>query len=170
MELIKPTEGKGAEFEKYSWGQNDEEVFVYVKVPRGTKSKAVKLDVGYQKLKLAVLGDVILDAPLYQPVRADDCTFGIEDMENGRLVTVTLTKRVKTNNNQSWPFVCEGEPPIDVESFGMSYETFGSSNQEDRASLMQDLEDAGMSPTDMMKNAEGKSQEQLMQEAGMMMG
>jgi hypothetical protein len=170
MSLLKPTEGKGAEFDKYSWGQSDDELYVYVKVPGGTKSKAVKLDVGYQKLKLAVLGDVILDAPLYQPVRADDCTFGIEDQGEGRLVTVTLIKREKTNNNRSWPFICEGEPPIDVESLGLSYETFDSANQEDRASLMQDLEDAGMSPSDMMKNSEGKSQEELMREAGMMMG
>ena len=39
----------GGDCGKYSWGQTDDEVTVRVKVPAGTKSKAVQLDVNSKK-------------------------------------------------------------------------------------------------------------------------
>jgi hypothetical protein len=95
-----------AECDKYYWGQNETEVFVKVRVPAGTKSKAVKFDVSSTKVKLAVLGETILDAALHRKVTPDDCTFTIEDSGDGRLIVVTLAKMVKTSASQHWKCVC----------------------------------------------------------------
>ena len=56
----------GGDCGKYSWVQDEDEVVVRVRVPAGTKSKAVKFEVTSTKLKLVVLGDVVLDGDLFK--------------------------------------------------------------------------------------------------------
>lgn len=113
----------GADCGKYKWGQTEQEVTLKVKVPAGTKSKAVKLDVGTAKLKLAVLGEMILEGPLHQRVLPDDCTFVLEDEGDGRVVIVTLQKQEKTSASKHWKCVCDGEPEIDTSQFGPAITT-----------------------------------------------
>lgn len=109
----------GADCGRYAWGQNEDEVLIKVRVPAGTKSKLIKLDgTTSSKLKLTVVGEVILDAELYAKCRPDDNTFTIEDDGDGRLVTVSLAKMQKTIANKHWKCVCVGEPEIDTSKFG----------------------------------------------------
>ena len=111
-------EDMGADCGRYRWGQSEQEVTVKVHVPAGTKSKAVKLDVATAKLKLAVLGETILDGALHEKVVPDECTFTLEDEGDGRVVVVTLQKAQKTSASKHWKCVCAGEPEIDTASFG----------------------------------------------------
>ena len=73
----------GSKCEKYEWGQNEQEILIRVRVPAGTKSKAVSFDVSSAKLKLQVLGDPILTGELYRKVKPDDSTFTLEDAPVG---------------------------------------------------------------------------------------
>ena len=127
----------GATLDKYSWTQTDDEVIVKVKVPAGTKSKAVKLDVHSKTLKLEVLGDKILDGSLYKNVDADECTFTIEDDGDGRIVIVTLQKLQKTSANAHWKCVCIGEPEIST-NFGPAIMTADPNDPNDIARMLQE--------------------------------
>lgn len=127
----------GATLDKYSWTQTDDEVIVKVKVPAGTKSKAVKLDVHSKTLKLEVLGDKILDGSLYKNVDADECTFTIEDDGDGRTVIVTLQKLQKTSANAHWKCVCIGEPEIST-NFGPAIMTADPNDPNDIARMLQE--------------------------------
>ena len=126
----------GADLGKYRWGQTEKEVTIKVSVPAGTKSKAVKLDVLTSKLKLAVMGEVILDGVLHKPVKPDDCTFTIEDEGTGRLVTVTLQKLQATSASQHWKCVCDGEPEIDTSIFGPAIMTADPSDPAGLAQIL----------------------------------
>jgi hypothetical protein len=110
---------RGARCLKFAWSQSDEEVMISVKVPSGTKAKAVKLDVGTRRLTLAVLGEVIISGDLAHMVLPEGCTFGIEDgIDGGRLVTVTLAKSGKPE----WKTVCVGGPELPSITQGTSVE------------------------------------------------
>ena len=140
MQLLSEAD-MGADCGKYAWGQSETEVSVRVKVPAGTKAKAVKFDVGTAKLKLAVLGETVLDGALFKPVVPDDCTFTMEDEGEGRVVLVTLVKAEKTSASKHWACVCEGEPTIDTSKFGPAIMT---ADPTDPASLSAILGGAGI--------------------------
>ena len=112
----------GGDCGRYSWVQDEDEVVVRVCVPAGTKSKAVKFEVTSTKLKLVVLGDVVLDGDLFKRCKPDDCTFTIEDAKpsdgDGRIVVVQIAKLERTSANAHWKCVCLGEPEIDTAKFG----------------------------------------------------
>lgn len=127
----------GMTLDKYSWTQTDAEVIVKVKVPAGTKSKAVSLDVSSKKLKLKVLGDTILDGELHRNVQPDDCTFTLEDHEDGRLVVVILEKMQKTSSNGHWKCVCIGEPEINT-NFGPAVMTADPNDPNAIARMLQE--------------------------------
>ena len=128
----------GATLDKYSWTQNEDEVFIKVKVPAGTKAKVVKLDVSSKKIKLVVLGDTILDAELHRNVQPDDCTFTIEDAGEGRVVTVILTKFQKTSANGHWKCVAVGEPQINTNAFGPAVMTADPNDPNAIARMLQE--------------------------------
>jgi hypothetical protein len=127
----------GATLDKYSWTQTDSEVTIKVKVPAGTKSKAISLDVSSKKLKLKVLGDTILDGELHRNVAADDCTFTLEDHDDGRLVVVILEKLQKTSSNGHWKCVCIGEPEINT-NFGPAIMTADPNDPNAIARMLQE--------------------------------
>ena len=123
---------RGARCLKFAWSQSDEEVMISVKVPSGTKAKAVKLDVGTRRLTLAVLGEVIISGDLAHMVLPEGCTFGIEDgIDGGRLVTVTLAKSGKPE----WKTVCVGGPELPSITKGTSVDSSDLS-VEQRSELM----------------------------------
>ena len=133
----------GGDCGKYSWGQDEDECFVRVKVPAGTKSKAVKMDVSSSKFKLTVLGDVILDGDLFKRCKPDDCTFTLEDAKDsdGRVVVVQLSKLQRTSAQGHWKCICLGEPEIDLSKFGPAVMT---ADPNDPNAIAQMLRESGL--------------------------
>jgi hypothetical protein len=113
----------GGAAEGYTWGQNENEVTLKVKVPKGTKGKDVEFRATSIALRVAVGGRVIVDGKLYAPAISDDSTFSLEDdpeakADGGRLLLVSVAKRDKTGGHSHWPCVVEGAPRIDPSKFG----------------------------------------------------
>ena len=113
----------GGADDKYTWGQNESEITIKVKVPAGTKGKEVSFHATSVRLKLVVRGELIVDGALHAPVLGDDSTYVVEDdpeetASGGRLVVVTLAKRDKTGGHTHWPCVVAGAPRIDTKGFG----------------------------------------------------
>ena len=129
----------GADCGSYRWEQNEEEVTIKVRVPAGTKSKAVALKVKSEALTLVVLGETILDGALHKMVAPDDCTFTLEDVADGRMVVVTLQKLQRTAGSTHWTRVCVGEPEIDTATFGPAVVSADPTDPSSIARLMEGM-------------------------------
>ncbi|KAJ8510374.1 hypothetical protein OPV22_000808 [Ensete ventricosum] len=108
--LRKPNSGNGMDLDNYSWTQTLQEVTVNIPVPQGTKSRFVTCEIKKTHLKVGLRGQpLIIDADLYQPVKAEDCFWSIED---GKFISVLLTKQ---NQMEWWKCVVKGDPEIDTQ-------------------------------------------------------
>ncbi|RWW20193.1 hypothetical protein GW17_00015725 [Ensete ventricosum] len=66
------------DLDNYSWTQTLQEVTVNIPVPQGTKSRFVTCEIKKTHLKVGLRGQpLIIDADLYQPVKAEDCFWSI---------------------------------------------------------------------------------------------
>lgn len=102
----------GSSCDRYSWGQNENEVTVTFRVAAGTKGKDVCMVAKSKSIKMAVRGEVLLEGPLHAAIVPDDCTYTLEDAGDGRLMTLVLTKASKTAARTHWPSVVPGEAVI----------------------------------------------------------
>jgi hypothetical protein len=108
---LKPNDGNGHDHEKYSWTQTLSEVTVQIKIPEGTKSRAVACDIKTKSMKAGLKGQPpILAGEFYNPVKADDCFWSLED--NGSVLSILLTKH---NQMEWWKSVVKGEPEINTQ-------------------------------------------------------
>ncbi|WOL11551.1 protein BOBBER 1-like [Canna indica] len=108
--LRKPNSGNGLDLDNYSWTQTLQEVTVNIPVPQGTKSRFVTCEIKKTHLKVGLKGQPpVLDGDLYQPVKAEDCFWSIED---GKSISILLTKQ---NQMEWWKSVVKGEPEIDTQ-------------------------------------------------------
>ncbi|XP_010497338.1 PREDICTED: protein BOBBER 2-like, partial [Camelina sativa] len=86
-----PHKGNGLDFEKYSWGQNLQEVTINVPVPAGTKSGFVTCEIKKNRIKIGLKAqEPIIDGEFFHPVNPDDCFWNIEDQ---KMISVLLTKQ-----------------------------------------------------------------------------
>lgn len=108
---LKPNAGNGFDHEKYSWTQTLQEVTVQIKIPGGTKSRMVACDIKSKSMKAGLKGQPpILAGEFYNPVKADDCFWSLED--NGSTLSILLTKH---NQMEWWKSVLKGEPEINTQ-------------------------------------------------------
>ncbi|XP_074576835.1 protein BOBBER 1-like [Curcuma longa] len=108
--LRKPNSGNGLDLDKYSWIQSLQEVTVNIPVPQGTKSRFVTCEIKKTHLKVGLKGQPpVIDGELYQPVKADDSFWSIED---GKSISILLTKQ---NQMEWWKSVVKGDPEIDTQ-------------------------------------------------------
>ncbi|URD78111.1 CS domain [Musa troglodytarum] len=108
--LRKPNSGNGLDLDNYSWTQTLQEVTVSIPVLQGTKSRFVTCEIKKTHLKVGLRGQpLIIDGDLYQPVKAEDCFWSIED---GKFISVLLTKQ---NQMEWWKCVVKGDPEIDTQ-------------------------------------------------------
>ena len=87
------------------WTQTDEEVELRLSVAAGTKSKYCKVTFGRTLLKVVVAGQVLLQGTPFDPIVADECTYTLEDGDDGptgRLLCITLSK---TEQGRVWCYV-----------------------------------------------------------------
>lgn len=108
---LKPNCGNGYDHEKYSWTQTLQEVTVSITIPEGTKSRQVACDIKGKSMKAGLKGQPpILQGEFYNPVKADDCFWSLED--NGKTLSILLTK---VNQMEWWKAVLKGEAEINTQ-------------------------------------------------------
>lgn len=111
----RPNAGNGGDTAHYSWSQTLTEVTVSFALPKGTTAKAMTVEYSNNPLSVNVGlkgAPPLLKGPLYRRIKADDCTYTLEDVKSGgRLLTLVLFKE---NGFEWWPCVAEGQPIIDV--------------------------------------------------------
>ncbi|KAG0605527.1 hypothetical protein M758_9G066200 [Ceratodon purpureus] len=108
---LKPNDGNGYDHEKYSWTQTLQEVTVQIKIPEGTKARMVACDIKSKSFKAGLKGQPpILAGEFFNPVKADDCFWSLED--NGSTLSILLTKH---NQMEWWKSAVKGEPEINTQ-------------------------------------------------------
>ncbi|GLC35883.1 hypothetical protein PLESTB_000516100 [Pleodorina starrii] len=106
---IKPNSARGADMDRYSWGQTLSEVTVSVPVPKGTKGRMLDVVITKSHFKLGLKGQSpILEGEFSEPVKPDDSMWNIVD----NVVEVTLAK---AEGMHWWAAVIKGEPAIDTQ-------------------------------------------------------
>ena len=104
--------GNGGTNDKYRWTQTLKELQVFVPVRAGLRSKHLKVDYTRKKLVVGVRGEeMIVDGDLFALIRPDECTWTIEDSEEGREIAVYM---VKDNQMEWWKCVCKGDEEINT--------------------------------------------------------
>mmetsp|Transcript_6818 Transcript_6818/g.9732 ORF Transcript_6818/g.9732 Transcript_6818/m.9732 type:complete len:341 (-) Transcript_6818:919-1941(-) len=95
-------QGQGTDDLGYAWSQTTEEVELKFAVASGTKAKYVKVNFGRDSLKVTVAGQTLVSGLTGGLVNKDECTYTIQDDEEGkgRELCVTLGKNVASE----WPF------------------------------------------------------------------
>jgi hypothetical protein len=88
------------------------EVVVTVNVPPATKAKHVRCTIKDASIKLEVLtlpedASVVVDGYLFQEVSANDCTWCLEDVKDGRQLTITLEKK----KQMTWLMLTRNDGP-----------------------------------------------------------
>uniref|UniRef100_A0A2R5LMP6 Putative nuclear distribution protein nudc n=2 Tax=Ornithodoros turicata TaxID=34597 RepID=A0A2R5LMP6_9ACAR len=87
------------------WWQTVGEVFVEVKVPKGTRGKQVSIAIKPKHIKCVVHGNTIFEGNLCRTVVADECTWTIEEQER---VTLLLVKSEPASSEKVWESLLEG--------------------------------------------------------------
>ncbi|AEE85405.1 CS domain [Arabidopsis suecica] len=127
---IVPNKGNGLDFEKYSWGQNLQEVTINIPMPEGTKSRSVTCEIKKNRLKVGLKGqDLIVDGEFFNSVKPDDCFWNIEDQ---KMISVLLTKQ---DQMEWWKYCVKGEPEIDTQKVEPETSKLGDLDPETRASV-----------------------------------
>ena len=107
--LLKPTSENGADYGVYSFGQSLPSLDVYVPVKEGTRSRDVDVRITANSLRVGMKGqEPVINAPLHDKVKADDCTWTLVD---NKVVHVYLEK---LDGMKWWSCVVRGEKEIDT--------------------------------------------------------
>ena len=105
---IKPNSGNGGTLEKYMWTQTLSEVDIRVKVPEGTKSRQLNIEIKPTKITIGIKGQTpIIQGDLEKKIKIDDSSWVIDNNE----VVITLAK---VNNMEWWSKIVHGEPEINT--------------------------------------------------------
>lgn len=88
-----------------SWWQTMGEVFVDIKVPKGTRSKQVSIIITPKHIKCVVQGETLFEGNLCKTVVADECTWTIEEQER---IMIMLVKSEPASSEKVWESLLEG--------------------------------------------------------------
>ncbi|KAK9803382.1 hypothetical protein WJX72_003143 [[Myrmecia] bisecta] len=90
---------------QYDWTQTPDEVVVILQAPPTVKSHDVHCRITAHKLHLNIKDQIVLDGPLFEAVRPDDCNWEFDGYGQGRRLTVTLVKAHNQHEQQLWTSV-----------------------------------------------------------------
>ena len=95
---IMPNKEKGADLEKYSWGQMDiKEITINFRVPEATRGKDLKIECTNTHLYVGIKGQPpIIDSELAAPILSDSLMWHLEDDRQGKLVNISFDKFTPT--------------------------------------------------------------------------
>ncbi|PNH09726.1 Nuclear migration protein nudC, partial [Tetrabaena socialis] len=102
---LKPNAARGADLERYSWGQTLSEVTVTAAVPKGTKGKMMEVLITKTHFKLGLKGQAPIIEPVHGPHPAERRADGRQDQPQEMLQRYT-SMLASTRAELS------GEPPV----------------------------------------------------------
>ncbi|XP_050690034.1 nudC domain-containing protein 2-like [Eriocheir sinensis] len=150
------------------WWQTVAEVHVDVKVPEGTRSKVIQVEVRPSHIKVEVAGKMVFEGTLFGVVRGDETVWTLEDR---KLVRIVMTKADTNTKENVWegllkerfladPFVLhEMRKKLDLERFQMENPGFDFSG----ANLKKSYDKV---PNSILQQWEEKKKKQQQEETG----
>ncbi|UKJ87970.2 hypothetical protein MACJ_000412 [Theileria orientalis] len=103
-----PPAGNGGKTQWYEWTQTLGSLEVMVRVPEGTVSRNVKVEIGTNTLNVKVNNTLLFGGELYDLVKSDESVWALVD---NKILQISLEKR---NQMGWWATVVKGHPEIDV--------------------------------------------------------
>ena len=104
--------GNGGETDNYRWIQTLKETTVYIHVPAGTKGKHVNVTYNSSKCEIGMKGKpALVKGEFFNKIRPDECTWTLEDSDEGRDIVLYL---LKDNQMEGWRSVVKGDPEINT--------------------------------------------------------
>ncbi|KAF9201007.1 hypothetical protein BGZ49_008769 [Haplosporangium sp. Z 27] len=93
----------------YTWKQTLTDVDISLKVPKGTKSRDLVVEIKKKSLKVGLKGQPpIIDGQLIKEIKVDDSSWSLDNQEE---VNISLEKFKGT---EWWKCVIEGHPELDT--------------------------------------------------------
>jgi len=121
--------GNGAILENYSWTQTYADVTITIKLPLGTKSKSIIVNINNKTLQAGLIGEpLIIDGELHKRIIVDDSLWNLED---NRDLCIILRKERKS---EWWKGVIRGDPEIDISKISSDEIPFSELDLESRQS------------------------------------
>ena len=99
----------GAKTEKYNWSQSIQNVDVQIEIPKGTKSKMLKVEIKPKSIFIALKGkesEPILKGELCEKVKVDESFWTVEDTQ---YINITFEKAQEA----IWKSIIVGDEEID---------------------------------------------------------
>lgn len=150
-----PPVGNGGATDKYVWTQTLSEVTVNVKLPPGTKTKMLNVEIRNTHLKVGLKGQPpIVDADLHRRVIVDDSLWTLED---GDLVI----NFIKDNKMEWWKCVCVGDPEINTQKVQPENSKLGDLDAETRQTVEKMMFDQRQKAMGLPSSDELQKQEML---------
>lgn len=109
---LKPTPGRGAVFDSYTWSQSLESVECIINLPTTIKRSQIDIDIDSDKLYVKLGNDIIINDKLNHQIDASDATWTIETNKSGRTINVYLPK---SNKYEWWNKLVESDSEIDIQ-------------------------------------------------------
>lgn len=112
--------------DKYSWNQNEAEVEMYIDLhvysaagSREVGAKDIKVTIKSTSLVVHINGKEVINGEFYAKVIADDCSWLIDTLRNGRKqLWFTFMKATPTVRNKHWKSLLKGDAEVNVSSLG----------------------------------------------------
>jgi len=119
------------------WTQTLSEVEVKIRVPKGTKSRDLAIDIKRDSLRVAFkqapkqpgLSAVLAEGPLFASIKPNDCFWTVEDNE------VIVLSLVKANGMEWWKTVIKGDVEIDTKKVEPEHSKLSDLDGETRATV-----------------------------------
>ena len=125
--------GNGGETDEYQWTQTLKEVNIYVHVPAGIRGKHCNVTYSSSKLTCGLKGaEPLIKGELFGKIRPDECTWTLEDSDEGRDIVIYI---LKDNQMEWWKSVVKGGPEINTKKIVPENSKLGDLDGETRQTV-----------------------------------
>lgn len=126
---VMPNKEKGADKEKYSWGQMDiKEITITVPVPSNIRGRDIDIKYDNNHLYCAIKGqEPIINSDFYQPIKSDTFVWTLEEVRDKKVLVMTFEK----GNNSTWWESVEKNDTVKVDTRKVQPEASRISDIED---------------------------------------